>query len=401
MDAQITGEIKVKYPEGRSFFYCGEKIEGTIELTNVPKSVTIKALEVRLLSTVEYIEDDASFQGKDSDAHSDDSSSHSRSRSHSSSSNEGEDDKKDKKDKKPSEEGGEGEGKGNTSEKKEEKPEEEEEETTPTEKTTVLQKKELVKHEITVKKKGGTLITVPFVILTSSAYRGSFSFPRLSRTSLVYTIDVDALKRHMLVATAVAWHGAAEITLVPHQPIKAHPDMLEPSSYTLSKVTKKRLFSRNDGMDMDVTINRTAFKAKDNVSLKLVITNKTKSATIMSVITRLTMRVENVKNKKKSRTSDVLTDMKGCLNYLPGTKNDLQIDVAIPDELPLSESGGNAVFNVSYYLVVFVEDDRRKAQITFPIKVIIGNDGSPFANDNTGNANGDNGNESKGSSEDK
>lgn len=377
MDAQITGEIKIAYPEGRSFFYCGEKIEGTVELTNVPKSVTIKALEVRLLSTVEYIEDDASFQGKDSDAHSDDSSSRSRSRSHSSSSNEGEDDKKDKKDKKDmksSEEEveGEGEGKVNTSEK------EEETTTAPIEKTSILQKKELVKHEITVKKKGGALITVPFVILTSSAYRGSFSFPRLSRTSLVYTIDVDALKRHMLVATAVAWHGAAEVTLVPHQPITAHPDMLEPSSYTLSKVTKKRLFSRNDGMDMDVTINRTAFKAKDNVSLKLVITNKTKSATIMSVITRLTMRVENVKNKKKSRTSDVLTDMKGCLNYLPGTKNDLQIDVAIPEELPLSESGGNAVFNVSYYLVVFVEDDRRKAQITFPIKVIIGNDGSPF-----------------------
>lgn len=366
MESQITGEIKISYPEGRNFFYCGEKIEGMVELTNVPKSVTLKALEVKLLSTVEYIEDDASFQGKDSDAHSDDSSS--RSRSHSNSSNEGEED--DKKDEKPSDH----------NEEEEEEEGKENEEAVSTEKTTVLQKKELVKHEITVKRKGGALIAVPFVILTSSAYRGSFFYPRLSRTSLVYTIDVDALKRHMLVATAVAWHGSAEVTLVPHQPITAHPDMLGPSSYTLSKVTKKRLFSKNDGMDMDVTINRTAFKAKDTVSLSLAIANKTKSATIMSVITRLTMRVENVKNKKKSRTSDVLTDMKGCLNYLPGTKNNLQIDVTIPEELPLSETGGNAVFNVSYYLVVFVEDDRRKAQITFPIKVVIGNDGSPFVN---------------------
>ena len=172
----------------------------------------------------------------------------------------------------------------------------------------------------------------------------------------------------MLVASSSVWHGSAEVTLVPHCPVSAHPDMLEPSSYTLSKVTKKRVFSKNDGMDMDVTISKTAFRARDNVSLDLVITNKTKSATIMSVITRLTMRVENTKNKKMSRTSDVFTDMKGCLNYLPGTMNNLRIDVTIPDELPLSESGGNALFNVLYYLVMFVEDDRRKAQITYPHK---------------------------------
>lgn len=360
---EITGAIKLTFPEGREWFYCGEKIEGTVELTNVPKSILIKTLDVKLISTVEYIVDDAAFQGKDSDAAIDGSSS----------------------------DEGEGEGEAAVSDKEEsendkkdsENPKNSENDETvtekPTEKSDTLQKKELVKQEITVKKKGGSLISVPFVILTNQTFRGSFSHPRLSRTSLVYTIEVDAHKRHMLVASTVAWHGTTAITLVPHQPITAHPDMLEPSSYSLSKTTKKRIFSKNDGMDMDVTINKTAFKAKDTVSLNLVISNKTKSSTIMSVITRLSMRVENIKNKKKSRTSDVLTDMKGCLNYLPGTKNTLQIDLTMPDELPLSESGGNAVFNVSYYLVVFVEDDRRKSQITFPIKVIVGNDGSPLA----------------------
>lgn len=360
MTTEIAGAIKITYPEGRNWFYCGEKIEGVAELSKVPKSIKIKSLDVKLLSIVEYVEDDALFKGKDSDINSDDDS------------------------------GSEDEDSSNNAKKKETESEtetkkegtEDEKEGEPTGKTSVtLQRKELVRQEITVNRKGGDLIMVPFVILTNSAYRGSFLHPNLSRTSLVYTIDIEALKRHMLVASAVVWHGSAEVTLVPHQPITAHPEMLKPSSFTLSKVTKKRIFSKNDGMDMDITINKTAFKASENVSLNLVLTNKTRSATIMSVITRLTMRVENIKNKKKSRTSDVLTDMKGCLNYLPGTKNTLDINVTLPDELPLSESGGNAVFNVSYYLVVFVEDDKRKAQITFPIKVIIGNDGSPLIND--------------------